>query len=79
MVRHDECFGNSVIDSRPDKFTFTNAGSFRHPRQVHNVIPGDFTQDGTLDLLVVADGIAPNTLSMSVYTGNIGGGFGQSA
>jgi hypothetical protein len=64
-----------VSHKRTDEFVFKSAGSFKHPKPVHNVIPGDFTQDGTLDLLVVADGISSNTLSMTVYTGQIAGGF----
>jgi integrin alpha FG-GAP repeat containing protein 1 len=76
-VHYDCCLGSRIVDLQLDEFMFKNAGSFHHPRRVHNVIPGDFTQDGTLDLLVVADGVSSNTLSMSVYPGNIGGGFGK--
>jgi integrin alpha FG-GAP repeat containing protein 1 len=58
-----------------DAFTFVKADSFKHPRRVHNVIPGDFTQDGKLDLLVVADGTGSDSLSMAVYAGKPEGGF----
>jgi integrin alpha FG-GAP repeat containing protein 1 len=51
------------------------AAQFRHTKSVHNVIPGDFTQDGKVDLLVIGDGDTNNQLSMSLYVGQVEGGF----
>jgi integrin alpha FG-GAP repeat containing protein 1 len=57
-------------------FQFTQAVSFRHPNRVHNVVPGDFTQDGKLDLLVMAQSEKPGELAMSIYLAKFEGGFG---
>ncbi|KAI0810948.1 hypothetical protein BC629DRAFT_1589690 [Irpex lacteus] len=37
-----------------DRYTFDKGTSFRHPQKVYNVVPGDFTQDGKLDILVMS-------------------------
>lgn len=46
-------------------------------RKVLNVVPGDFTRDGRLDLLVMAESTtSQSVLDMFLYLGVAGGGFG---
>ncbi|KAI9462517.1 hypothetical protein F5148DRAFT_1213282 [Russula earlei] len=58
-----------------DNFSFHPSASFRHPQRVYNVVPGDYTHDGSLDILVMAQGASNTQLSLSVYTSEPGGGF----
>jgi integrin alpha FG-GAP repeat containing protein 1 len=58
-----------------DEFSFRRSASFRHPQRIYNVVPGDYTHDGKLDLLVMAQGASTTQLSLSVYTSMPGGGF----
>lgn len=59
-----------------DDFMFRKSAQFRHPFKVYNVVPGDYTQDGRLDLLVMGKGDSDGRLGMSLYVGAAGGGFG---
>ncbi|KZT24072.1 hypothetical protein NEOLEDRAFT_1135604 [Neolentinus lepideus HHB14362 ss-1] len=54
-------------------YTFRHSASFAHPRPVYNVVPGDFTQNGRLDLLVMAQ--SAGQLEMVVYLSAVEGGF----
>lgn len=58
-----------------DDFSFHRSASFRHPQRVYNVVPGDYTHDGKLDLLVMSQGASSTQLSLFVYTPMPGGGF----
>ncbi|KAI0792754.1 hypothetical protein C8Q75DRAFT_751250 [Abortiporus biennis] len=58
-----------------EEYTFNNIATFKHPRRVLNVVPGDFTQDGTLDFLVMSQGSSSNQLDISLYIGSPQGGF----
>src|SRR6266850_1321480 len=58
-----------------DEFSFRRSASFRHPQRVYNVVPGDFTHDGRLDVLVMAQGDSNAQLSLSIYTSMPSGGF----
>jgi integrin alpha FG-GAP repeat containing protein 1 len=58
-----------------DEFSFRRSASFRHPQRVYNVVPGDFTHDGRLDVLVMAQGTSNAQLSLSIYTSMPSGGF----
>ncbi|KAI0927900.1 hypothetical protein AcV7_009379 [Taiwanofungus camphoratus] len=58
-----------------DDYVFRKSVVFRHPQKVHNVVPGDFTQDGKLDLLVMSLAGASNQLSIQLYVAAVGGGF----
>jgi len=58
-----------------DDFSFRRSASFRHPQRVYNVVPGDYTHDGKLDLLVMSQGASNTQLSLFVYTPVPGGGF----
>jgi integrin alpha FG-GAP repeat containing protein 1 len=57
-----------------DQFVYKRAAQFKHPSQVQNAVPGDFTQDGRLDLLVMSDG-GTDQISMSLYVAESKGGL----
>ena len=56
---------------------FKKSAVFRHPHRVFNVVPGDFTQHGKLDLLVMSQGQALNQLAIDLYVSSVQGGFGE--
>ncbi|KAL4065217.1 hypothetical protein J3A83DRAFT_4360504 [Scleroderma citrinum] len=58
-----------------DGFEFQRASSIRHSAPVTNVVPGDFTHDGKLDILVMSANTWRDTLNMVIYTGNHDGTF----
>lgn len=58
-------------------FEFKESTSFRHPVVVENVVPGDFTHSGKLDLLVMGHSRAGSTIDMVLYPALPGGGFGS--
>jgi hypothetical protein len=59
-----------------EEFTFKQSFSFKHPDKVYNVVPGDFTHSGKLDLLVMGPGRNSGTLNMRLYPALPGEGFG---
>ncbi|KAF9009509.1 hypothetical protein BDQ17DRAFT_1348231 [Cyathus striatus] len=65
----------SVRQWSHDGYAFKEAGSFKHPRRVYNVVPGDFTHSGQLDLLVMSQSGTNNQMDMTLYPALIGGGF----
>lgn len=67
----------STIDAFTEAFSFKEGFSFRHPHKVHNIVPGDFTHSGQLDLLVMSQG-QNNQLDMFLYPALPSGGFGTS-
>jgi integrin alpha FG-GAP repeat containing protein 1 len=58
-------------------FVFKPSVSFRHPRKVLNVVPGDFTHTGKLDLLVMSESTTRNQMDMAIYPALVSGGFGE--
>ncbi|KAI0303281.1 hypothetical protein B0F90DRAFT_1709692 [Multifurca ochricompacta] len=58
-----------------DDFSFHRSASFRHPQRIYNVVPGDYTHDGKLDVLVMSQSASSTQLSLSLYTAKSGGGF----
>lgn len=70
-------FPESIIQQASDAFIFRDAASFSHSSQIYNVVPGDFTHDGTLDLLVMSRGSSPSEVKMELYLGSPGNGFGE--
>lgn len=48
----------------------------KHPNDIYNVVPGDFTHSGKLDLLVMSGSWASGPLDLSVYPARADGGFG---
>ncbi|KDR81920.1 hypothetical protein GALMADRAFT_240232 [Galerina marginata CBS 339.88] len=66
----------SVHHWNHDEFTFVDLGSpFKHPRRVYNVVPGDFTHSGKLDLLVMSQSQTSNQLDLTLYPSLPGDGF----
>ena len=61
-----------------DDYTFVKSSIFHHPSKIRNVIPGDYNQDGKLDILVVSEGSRSSELAIQVYLGRAEGGFGAS-
>ena len=59
---------------------FTKTSSIRHSSSIYNVIPGDFTHDDKLDLLVTSEGTGPsfNTRAIGAYICIVSGGSGLS-
>ncbi|EPQ58671.1 hypothetical protein GLOTRDRAFT_73218 [Gloeophyllum trabeum ATCC 11539] len=57
-----------------EDYVFRRSATFTHPQRVQNVVPGDYTQNGRLDLLVMSHGQG-SRLDMSVYMSSIEGGF----
>ncbi|KAF8558491.1 hypothetical protein OG21DRAFT_1405058 [Imleria badia] len=55
-------------------FHFEKSSQLRHTTPIYNVIPGDFTLDGKLDILVMSANSA-TTLNMALYKGNHDGTF----
>lgn len=63
--------------TKPEAFIFRDAAFISHNEQILNVVPGDFTHDGTLDLLVMSQGTG-SQLEMELYVGAPGNGFSKS-
>lgn len=61
-----------------EDFVFKSTTSFEHPHKIYNVVPGDFTHSGKLDLLVMAQSSTSNQIDLSLYPSLPGGGFGAS-
>lgn len=59
-----------------EDYVFVKTTDFRHPVKVLNAVPGDFTQDGKLDILIMGQGSPSNQLSIDLYIGLPQGGFG---
>ena len=68
---------NSWLSLVLDRFTFNSAASLTQSEQVYNVVPGDFTHDGTLDLLVMGRGPGGSSIVMTLYVGSHEHGFGE--
>ena len=60
-----------------ENFIFRDGASFIHSEQIYNVVPGDFTRDGTLDLLVMSRAASATEIKMELYIGITGLGFGE--
>ncbi|KAH8995858.1 hypothetical protein EDB86DRAFT_2920938 [Lactarius hatsudake] len=58
-----------------ENFSFHRSASFRHPERVYNVVPGDYTHDGRLDLLVMSQSASSTRISLSIYPAMPAGGF----
>jgi len=59
-----------------ESFSFSFSENFKHPKKVVNVVPGDFTHSGKLDLLVFSPG-RNNELDLTLYPSLVGDGFGN--
>ncbi|KAK7037504.1 hypothetical protein VNI00_010996 [Paramarasmius palmivorus] len=59
-----------------ENFRFDKSASIQHTSDVYNVVPGDFTHSGTLDLLVMSRSQSGNgVLDLSLYPALPGGKF----
>ncbi|KAG6899532.1 hypothetical protein C0993_009348 [Termitomyces sp. T159_Od127] len=56
-------------------FTYQEASSFRHTHRVQNIVPGDFTHSGKLDILVMSESQSKGQLDMTLYPASLAGGF----
>lgn len=61
-----------------ESFSFTDSYSIKHPSQVYNVVPGDFTHSGKLDLLVMSKSGSNSQIDLTLYPSLVGDGFGMS-
>ncbi|KAF7790986.1 hypothetical protein EIP86_001945 [Pleurotus ostreatoroseus] len=59
-----------------ENYNFVKTTDFLHPVKVLNAVPGDFTQDGKLDILIMGQGSPSNQLFIDLYVGLPQGGFG---
>ena len=57
-------------------FSFVDAGALKHSRRVLNVVPGDFTHSGKLDLLVMSQSRSSDQIDLTLYPALTSGGFG---
>ncbi|KAJ7063605.1 hypothetical protein C8F01DRAFT_1133673 [Mycena amicta] len=57
-----------------EEFVYEATSPFQLPNPIYNVVPGDFTHSGKLDLLVMSSSTS-NQLDLSVYPALPGGGF----
>jgi len=73
VVRCEPYVWNILTDS----FSFVEGGSFKHPRRIYNVVPGDFTHSGKLDILVMSQSQRNNQLDLTLYPALVGDGFGE--
>ncbi|THU96321.1 integrin alpha N-terminal domain-containing protein [Dendrothele bispora CBS 962.96] len=58
-----------------EDFQFQKSTTFRHPGDVYNVVPGDFTHSGKLDLLIMSKSQTTGFLDLRVYPALPGDGF----
>ncbi|KAK7449726.1 hypothetical protein VKT23_013201 [Stygiomarasmius scandens] len=58
-----------------EQFLFKKSTSFPHPGDVFNVVPGDFTHSGKLDLLIMSKSQTTGFLDLTVYPALPGDGF----
>ncbi|KAJ3728349.1 hypothetical protein C8R42DRAFT_619562 [Lentinula raphanica] len=58
-----------------EEYAFQRSFTMKHSNDVYNVVPGDFTHSGKLDLLVMSGSWASASLDLSVYPALVDGGF----
>jgi integrin alpha FG-GAP repeat containing protein 1 len=62
-------------------FEFKPYTTLRHPNRILNIVPGDFTHSGKLDLLIMAQSDTVfgggQELEMVLYPASVDGGFGR--
>ncbi|KAJ3763113.1 hypothetical protein EV360DRAFT_92057 [Lentinula raphanica] len=58
-----------------EEYAFQRSFTVKHSNDVYNVVPGDFTHSGKLDLLVMSGSWASASLDLSVYPALVDGGF----
>ncbi|KAI6009469.1 hypothetical protein F5J12DRAFT_782007 [Pisolithus orientalis] len=68
----------SVLRISADDCLFKKVLSIQHPTSIFNIVLGNFTHDGKLDILVMSKDAQWDTLSMALYEGNHDRTFGAS-
>jgi integrin alpha FG-GAP repeat containing protein 1 len=68
---------SKIIHFTTEDFLFQKSASFKHPNRIYNVVPGDFTHDGKLDLLVMSESSTTDQMDLFLYRGSPTGGFGM--
>ena len=66
-----------VLNAILESFSFMPSDSFKHSQKILNVVPGDFTHSGKLDLLVMSPSETDENLSLTVIFSRVGEGFGK--
>lgn len=61
-----------------ERFQYRTSTMFRHPQPIVNVVPGDFTQSGRLDLLVMSRTSSQGQLDLFLYRASPNGGLDPS-
>lgn len=60
-----------------DDFAYQESTQIKHSSKVLNVVPGDFTHSGKLDLLVMSEGKNSKEIDMYLYQSIPNAGFGR--
>ncbi|KAF8520193.1 hypothetical protein BU17DRAFT_46898 [Hysterangium stoloniferum] len=58
-----------------DEFLFKPSTSFRYQQPIANIVPGDFNNDGRLDLLVMSQGQTQDETAMAICFSDLHNGF----
>lgn len=59
-----------------EDFEYKEGAQFKHSSKVSNIVPGDFTYSGKLDLLVMGQGRNSKEIDMYLYQSIPNKGFG---
>ena len=61
-----------------DQFRYRTSTVLKHSQRIVNVVPGDFTQSGRLDVLVMSQPpLLGSQLDLFLYRAAVDGGFGE--
>lgn len=80
---HGSCLHHSLVLSGlrtrlvPENFAYQQGAQIKHSSKVLNVVPGDFTHSGKLDLLIMGQGQKSREIDMYLYQSIPNKGFGE--
>lgn len=67
-----------LLKFNKEQFRYRTSTVLRHTQPIVNVVPGDFTQSGRLDLLVMSQPQSPRgQLDLFLYRATVDGGLGE--
>ena len=67
-----------LLKLNKERFKYRTSTVLRHNQRIVNIVPGDFTQSGRLDLLVMSQSSSSRgQLDLSLYRAAAGGGLGE--
>jgi integrin alpha FG-GAP repeat containing protein 1 len=66
-----------LLELNKEQFKYRTSTVLKHNQRIVNVVPGDFTQSGRLDLLVMSQSSSKGQLDLSLYRAAVGGGLGE--